>query len=42
MRNLTLNKALLAKHAYERLLSSIRVIAKAYHADNGWFANQGF
>jgi hypothetical protein len=42
MRNLTLDKTILAKHAYERFLSSIGVIAKAYHADNGRFADQGF
>ena len=42
MRNLTLEETLLAKHAYERFLSSIGVTAKAYHADNGGFADQGF
>ncbi len=42
MRNLTLDKMLLAKHAYERFLSSLGVTAKAYHADNGQFADQGF
>jgi hypothetical protein len=42
MRNLTLDETILAKHAYERFLSSIVVIAKAYHADNGRFADQGF
>jgi hypothetical protein len=42
MRNLTLDETILAKHAYERFLSSIGVIAKAYHADNGRFADQGF
>ncbi len=42
MRNLTLDETLLAKHAYECFLSSIGVTAKAYHADNGWFADQGF
>jgi hypothetical protein len=42
MRNLTLDETLLAKHAYERFLSSIEVTAKAYHTDNGRFADQGF
>jgi hypothetical protein len=42
MHNLSLNETLLAKHAYERFLSSIGVTAKAYHADNGQFADQGF
>ncbi len=42
MRNLTLEETLLAKHAYERFLSSIEVTAKAYHADNVRFADQGF
>ena len=42
MRNLTLDETLLAKHAYERFLFSIGVTAKAYHADNGRFADQGF
>jgi hypothetical protein len=42
--NLSLKETLLAKHAYERFLSSIRVTAKAYHyhADNGQFADKGF
>ncbi len=42
MRNLTFNETLLAKHAYECFLSSIGVTAKAYHADNGRFADQDF
>ena len=42
MRNLTLDETILAKHAYERFLSSIRVTAKSYHSDNGRFADQGF
>ena len=42
MRNLSLDEMLLAKHAYKRFLSSIGVTAKAYHADNGRFADQGF
>jgi hypothetical protein len=35
MRDLSLEETLLAKHAYERFLSSIEVTAKAHHADNG-------
>ncbi len=42
MQDLTLEETLLAKHAYERFLSSIGVTAKAYHADNRRFADQGF
>jgi hypothetical protein len=42
MRDLTLKETILAKHAYEHFLSSIGVTAKAYHADNGRFANKGF
>jgi hypothetical protein len=42
MQNLTQEETLLAKHAYERLLSSIGVTTMAYHADNGRFADQGF
>ncbi len=42
MRDLTLNETMLAKHAYEQLLSSIGVTSKIYHADNGQFANKGF
>jgi hypothetical protein len=42
MRNLTLEETLLAKNAYEHFLSSIGVMAKAYHADIGRFADQGF
>jgi hypothetical protein len=42
MQNLTLEETLLAKHAYERFLSSIGVPAKAYHVDNRRFADQGF
>jgi hypothetical protein len=41
MQNLTLEETL-AKHAYERFLSSIGVTAKAFHADNRRFADQGF
>ncbi len=35
MRNLSPEETLLAKHAYERFLSSIGVTAKAYYAING-------
>jgi hypothetical protein len=42
MRVLTLDETILAKHAYERFLSSIGVTSKAYHADNGQFADKGF
>ncbi len=42
MQNLTLEETLLAKHDDECFLSSIGVTAKAYHADNGCFADQGF
>jgi hypothetical protein len=42
MWDLTLDKTILAKHAYEWLLSSIGVTSKAYHADNGGFADKGF
>ncbi len=42
IRNLTLSKTLLAKHAYECFLASLGVESKAYHADNGCFADKGF
>jgi hypothetical protein len=42
MQDLTLNETILAKHAYKRFLSSIGVTSKAYHADNGQFADTGF
>jgi hypothetical protein len=42
MRDLTLDETILAKHAYEWFLSSIGVTSKAYHADNGRFADKGF
>jgi hypothetical protein len=42
MWDLTLNETILAKHAYELFLSSIGVTLKAYHADNGQFADKGF
>ncbi len=42
MKDLTLSETLLAKHAYERFLASLGVESKAYHADNGRFADKGF
>ena len=42
MRNLTLDETLLAKAAYERFLAANGVTARAYHADNGRFADKGF
>jgi hypothetical protein len=42
MHNLSLEETLLAKHAYERFLSSIGVTAKAYPPDNGQFVDKGF
>ncbi len=42
MPDLSLEETLLAKHAYERSLSSIGVTVKAYHADNGRFADKDF
>ncbi len=42
MQFLTLEETLFAKHAFECFLSSIGVTAKAYHANNGRFADQGF
>ncbi len=42
MRDLTLDKTILAKQAYERFLSNLGVTSKAYHADNGCFADKGF
>jgi hypothetical protein len=42
MRNLSLEETLLTKHVYECFLSSNGVTAKAYHPDNGQFADEGF
>ena len=42
MKDLTLAETLLAKDAYERFLNSVDVSAKAYHADNGRYADKGF
>ncbi len=41
MQDLTLDE-ILAKHAYEQFLSSVGVTSKAYHANNGRFADKGF
>ena len=40
MRNLILDETILAKNAYERLLHSVGVTAKSYHADNGRYADK--
>ena len=42
MKNLMLSETLMAKHAYERFLASLGVDFKAYHADNGRFADKRF
>jgi hypothetical protein len=42
MKDLTLSKTLMAKHAYERFLALLGVDSKAYHANNGCFADKGF
>ena len=42
MKDLTLVETLLAKHAYAKLLALPGVESKAYHADNGHFADKGF
>ncbi len=42
MRDLTLDKTILVKHAYEWFLLNLGVTSKAYHADNGCFADKGF
>ncbi len=42
MCDLTLEETLLAKHAYERFLATLGVDSKAYHANNGHFADKGF
>jgi hypothetical protein len=42
MKDLTLSETLMAKHAYELFLASLGVDSKAYHADNGCFADKGF
>jgi hypothetical protein len=42
MPDLTLAEILMAKHAYEKFLASLGIDSKAYHADNGRFADKGF
>ncbi len=42
MRDLTLDETIAAKHSYERFLHLHGILSKAYHADNGRFADQGF
>ena len=42
MRDLTLDETILAKHAYKQFLSTLDVTLKAYHADDGPFADKGF
>jgi hypothetical protein len=42
MQDLSLSETLAAKHAYERFLGSLGIESKAYHADNGCFADKGF
>ncbi len=42
MRDFTLAETLMAKHAYEKFLASLGIDSKAYHADNGRFADKGF
>ena len=42
MRDLTLDKMLLAKTSFERLENDGGVAIKAYRYDNGRFANKGF
>jgi hypothetical protein len=42
MKDLTLFETLLAKHAYEHFLALLGIESKAYHADNGCFADKGF
>jgi hypothetical protein len=42
MQDLMLAETLLAKHAYEKFLALLGINSKAYHADNGRFADKGF
>ena len=42
MKDLTLSETIMAKHAFERFLASLGIELKAYHADNGCFADKGF
>ena len=42
MKDFMLSETILAKHAYERFLALLGDESKAYHADNGQFADKGF
>jgi hypothetical protein len=42
MQDLLLDETLAAKHGYEWFLALHGIQSKAYHADNGQFADQGF
>jgi hypothetical protein len=42
MKDLTLDETITAKHGYEFFLHLLGIQSKAYHADNGCFADQGF
>jgi hypothetical protein len=42
MRDLTLDEMITANHFYECFLHLLGIQSKAYHADNGRFADQGF
>jgi hypothetical protein len=42
MRNFTLEKTLLAKRAYKKVLVQAGRTAKHYHANNGRFSNKGY
>jgi hypothetical protein len=42
MKDLTLAEMLMVKYAYEKYLALLGVESKAYHADNGRFADKGF
>jgi hypothetical protein len=42
MQELTLVETIMAKYAYVKFLASLGIKSKAYHADNGRFADKGF
>ncbi len=42
IRDLTLDETITAKHGYEHFLNLLGIQSKAYHANNGCFADQGF
>ncbi len=42
LRDSTLDKTILVKHAYEQFLSNLCITSKTCHADNGRFADKGF